>query len=100
MSLGFLEHWSDVEDVWENLLYNELGIEEGDHPILVTEVANTPKRNREKMAEVRFNVLVLGGESWGGDGAVDTGWVGGHLCGLKGVKERKIGINIERLITF
>lgn len=68
MSSGFLENWSDVEDIWENLLYNELGIEEGDHPILVTEVANTPKRNREKMAEVRFNILVLGGESGQGVG--------------------------------
>lgn len=74
MSSGFLENWSDVEDIWENLLYNELGIEEGDHPILVTEVANTPKRNREKMAEVRFNILVLGGESGQGVGRWEFLW--------------------------
>lgn len=54
MSSGFLENWSDVEDIWEYMLYEELGIEEGNHPVLVTEVANTPKKNREKMAEVRF----------------------------------------------
>ena len=54
MSSGFFENWSDVEDIWEYMLYEELGIEEGNHPVLVTEVANTPKKNREKMAEVRF----------------------------------------------
>ena len=61
MSAGFLENWSDVEDIWEYMLYDELGIEEGNHPILVTEVANTPKKNREKMAEVGFewNVPLL-----------------------------------------
>ena len=55
MNSGFLDNWSDVEDIWEYMLYNELGIEEGNHPVLVTEVANAPKKNREKMAEVRSN---------------------------------------------
>lgn len=57
MSGGFLENWSDVEDIWEYMLYEELGIEEGNHPVLVTEVANTPKRKREKMAEILFEHL-------------------------------------------
>lgn len=54
MSSGFLEKWSDVEDIWDYLLHSELGIEEASHPVIVTEVANTPKRQREKMAEVGF----------------------------------------------
>ena len=54
MKAGLIESWSDVEDIWEYMLYNELGIEEGNHPILITEVANTPKKNREKVAEVRL----------------------------------------------
>ena len=53
MSGGFLDNWADVEDIWEYMLYKELGIEEGNHPVLVTEVANTSRRDREKMAEVR-----------------------------------------------
>ncbi len=53
MKAGLIENWSDVEDVWEYMLYDELGIEEGNHPILITEIANTPKKNREKIAEVR-----------------------------------------------
>ena len=52
MSGGFLDNWADVEDIWEYMLYSELGIEEGNHPVLVTEVANTSRRDREKMAEV------------------------------------------------
>ncbi|XP_074629186.1 uncharacterized protein LOC141886805 isoform X2 [Acropora palmata] len=57
MSSGFLEKWSDVEDIWDYLLYSELGIEEASHPVIVTEVANTPKRQREKMAEILFEHL-------------------------------------------
>ena len=55
MKAGLIENWSDIEDIWEYMLYNELGTEEGNNPILITEVANTPKKNREKMAEVRFS---------------------------------------------
>lgn len=53
MKAGLIDNWSDVEDIWEYMLYNELGIEEGNHPILITEVANVPRKNREKIAEVR-----------------------------------------------
>jgi len=59
MKAGLIENWSDVEDIWEYMLYNELGIEEGDHPILITEVANTPRRNREKIAEVRLAFVIV-----------------------------------------
>ena len=62
MSGGFLENWADVEDIWEYMLYSELGIEEGNHPVLVTEVANTSRRDREKMAEVRCIASYCGGE--------------------------------------
>ncbi|XP_078344788.1 uncharacterized protein LOC144630315 isoform X2 [Oculina patagonica] len=57
MKAGLIENWSDVEDVWEYMLYDELGIEEGNHPILITEIANTPKKNREKIAEILFEHL-------------------------------------------
>ena len=62
MSGGFLENWADVEDIWEYMLYSELGIEEGNHPVLVTEVANTSRRDREKMAEVCCIASYCGGE--------------------------------------
>ena len=59
MKAGLIENWSDIEDIWEYMLYSELGIEEGSNPILVTEVANTPRKNREKMAEVRFHCVCV-----------------------------------------
>lgn len=59
MKAGLIENWSDIEDIWEYMLYSELGIEEGSNPILVTEVANTPRKNREKMAEVRFHWICV-----------------------------------------
>ena len=58
MKAGLIENWSDVEDIWEYMLYNELGIEEGNHPILITEVANTPRKNREKIAEVKLAPVI------------------------------------------
>ena len=54
MSAGLVENWSDVEEIWEYMLIEEMGIEEGNHPIVITEVANNSRRNREKIAEVRF----------------------------------------------
>lgn len=59
MKAGLIENWSDVEDIWEYMLFNELGIEEGNHPILITEVANTPRKNREKIAEVRLASAIV-----------------------------------------
>lgn len=59
MKAGLIENWSDVEDIWEYMLFNELGIEEGNHPILITEVANTPRKNREKIAEVRLASVIV-----------------------------------------
>ena len=65
MSGVFLDNWADVEDIWEYMLYSELGIEEGNHPVLVTEVANTSRRDREKMAEVCCIAPLCGGEVCG-----------------------------------
>ncbi|KAK2551762.1 Actin-100 [Acropora cervicornis] len=38
MSSGFLEKWSDVEDIWDYLLYSELGIEEASHPVIELDI--------------------------------------------------------------
>ena len=59
MSAGLIDNWMDVEDLWEYLLYENLGIEEGSHPILVTEVAENHKKNREKIGEVSAVVYAL-----------------------------------------
>ena len=56
MSAGLIDNWTDIEDLWEYLLYDNLGIEEGSHPVLVTEVADNHPKNRAKIGEVRVAV--------------------------------------------
>ncbi|EDO42204.1 predicted protein, partial [Nematostella vectensis] len=49
-----LETWTDVVDLWEYLLYDELDIGEGEHPFIVTEIAKNHPKNREKLTEILF----------------------------------------------
>ena len=50
---GMIDNWADIEDLWEYVLSSQLGVSEGDHPVVLTEVAHNPTKNREKVAEVR-----------------------------------------------
>ena len=52
MKPGMIDSWTDVEDLWEYMLYSALGVSEGDHPVVLTEIAHNPVKNREKVAEV------------------------------------------------
>lgn len=54
MKAGMIDNWTDVEDIWEFLIYNQLGAEIGDNPIIMTEISQNPKKNREKITEVTF----------------------------------------------
>jgi len=53
MKAGIIDNWTDVEDIWEFMIYNQLGAEVGDNPIIMTEISQNPKKNREKITEVR-----------------------------------------------
>lgn len=54
---GIIEDW----DAWEKLIsytyYNALGIHPDERPILLTEAPYSPRKNRERMAEIMFETF-------------------------------------------
>ncbi|CAD8149657.1 unnamed protein product [Paramecium octaurelia] len=50
---GVVKNWDDMELIW-NYGYKKLGIDPKDQTVLMTEAAGNPKKNREKMAEIKF----------------------------------------------
>lgn len=54
---GIVTDWQDMERVWHHAFYNELRVDPGEHPILVTEAPLNPKVNRERMTQIMFDVF-------------------------------------------
>lgn len=54
MRHGIVEDWLDMELLWA-LVFSELKVNSEDHPVLLTESALNPRRQREKAAEIFFD---------------------------------------------
>eukprot|EP00026_Physarum_polycephalum_P009478 Phypoly_transcript_09603.p1 GENE.Phypoly_transcript_09603~~Phypoly_transcript_09603.p1 ORF type:complete len:374 (+),score=48.16 Phypoly_transcript_09603:135-1256(+) len=58
---GIVANWDDMEKIWNHCFSNELRIDPEEHPIMLTEAPLNPKHNREKMAELIFEVFKFPG---------------------------------------
>lgn len=60
---GRISNWEDMEHLWDYCFHNKLGLpaDKKDKQILLTEPANNPTKNREKMGEFMFEKFDFGG---------------------------------------
>eukprot|EP01119_Soliformovum_irregulare_P019139 TRINITY_DN6005_c0_g1_i4.p1 TRINITY_DN6005_c0_g1~~TRINITY_DN6005_c0_g1_i4.p1 ORF type:complete len:951 (-),score=316.84 TRINITY_DN6005_c0_g1_i4:23-2875(-) len=57
MDHGIINHWDDMEALWSHTFYNELRVDPSQQPVLLTEPAYNPKKNKEKMQEIMFETF-------------------------------------------
>ena len=53
-----ISNWSDVTNILEHLLENELHINDSEHPVMLTEMGQTSRRQREKLTEVLLIICI------------------------------------------
>jgi len=54
---GVITNWDDMEKLWHHTLYNWLRVAPEEHAVLMTEAPLNPKSNRERMAQIMFEVF-------------------------------------------
>ncbi|XP_038044645.1 actin-104-like [Patiria miniata] len=57
MEHGIVTNWDDMEKIWHHAFYNELQVTPEEQPLLLTEQVWNPKANKEKMAEIMFEIF-------------------------------------------
>jgi actin-related protein len=50
-------NWEDVEKIWHHTFFNELRVDPCEHPVLLSEASFSPRANRERTAQVMFEVF-------------------------------------------
>jgi centractin len=56
MAHGIVEDWNDMELIWRHI-YSDMKVIAEEHPVLLTEPALNPRKNREKAAEIFFETF-------------------------------------------
>lgn len=53
---GFVTDWDDMEKLFFHLFYDQMKVAPEEHAVLLTEALLNPRGNREKMAEIMFEI--------------------------------------------
>jgi len=54
---GVVRDWKDMQKIWHHTFYDALRVDPSEHPVIVTEAPMNPKKNRERMLEMLFDVF-------------------------------------------
>ena len=56
---GIVQNWDEMEKIWNHTFYNELCADPVEQNVMLTEVPQNPKSNRENMIRIMFETLFL-----------------------------------------
>ncbi len=56
MAHGIVQDWDDMERIWR-FAFSELAISTKEHPFLLTECPNNPRKNRVEIAKLFFETF-------------------------------------------
>lgn len=56
---GIVEDWDDIEKIWHHVFYHGLRVQPQEHPVLLTEPALNPKKNRERLTQTMFDTFYV-----------------------------------------
>lgn len=59
---GIITNWDDMEKIWYHSFYEELHVVPEEHPLLITETSLNPKANRDKIAQILFELFNVPGK--------------------------------------
>jgi len=54
---GIVTNWDDMEKIWRHTFYNELRVAPEEHPVILTAAPVGPKANRERFAQIMFDIF-------------------------------------------
>ncbi|MDH5644828.1 MAG: actin family protein [Candidatus Heimdallarchaeota archaeon] len=54
---GQVDNWEAMEKIWSFTFFNDMRVNPAEHPVLLTEPPHNNRKNREKMAELMFEVF-------------------------------------------
>lgn len=58
---GVVTNWDDMQLLWKYTFDNQLRVDPTEHNVLLTEAPQNPKKNREKMTEIMFEIFKVPG---------------------------------------